>query len=259
VTTLIDPGAEPREVRVYQPAVGLSETANLVTTADIVQVLDGTQAALSSEVTIVNTNAVLNVTEEGIVISSTFDSVTATSDDQATQASLDAGFADLIGLTVYQLIAPSGALLATESFDQIPGGEIITGSLSGAVSPLPAEPFGVGAVWETVGSLESNGVVFVQTSTFTVTDIQGPLVSVEIALRQELGPEGFTLPGLDTADIDADVSTDGSGAAVWNLEGVFPVSADSSTTQTLDATISADGQTGRLEQVVDATFSLDRL
>jgi hypothetical protein len=259
ITTLVDPGAEPHEVRAYQPAIGLAETASLTTTTDLSQTLDGAENRISNAVVITTTGAVLDVTDEGVVISTTFDSVEATAEDPTIQASLDATYADLVGVTVNQLMAPSGALLATESLESIPGSELLTGGVSGGLSPLPDEPFGVGAVWETVGSIEANGIVFVQTSTVTVTAIDGPLISVDIDVRQELGPDGLSaVPGLGAAEVDAVVETLGTGQAVWNLEGIVPVNAASDTTQTLDATITADGQTGTLEQVLKATSMMIR-
>jgi hypothetical protein len=63
---------------------------------------------------------------------------------------------------------------------------------------------------------------------------------------------------LGAAEVEADVQTQGNGQAVWNLDGVVPVNATTNTTQTLNATITADGQTATLEQVLKATFTMAR-
>ncbi len=197
---------------------------------------------------------VTDVVPEGYVITSTFGASRVRASDAATEESLDLVYSSLAGANTTQLTSPTGQVLAV-AVNQQSGdfGDITTG-LAGSVAPFPAEPIGIGARWKVVGQIATQGIVVVQTSTITLLDIEGSLLTVEIETVQELGPDGMEIPGVEV--IDARLSSLSSGEAVWDLSQPIPGSASSEGAQTLVLTLVLDGEEATLDQTSTASFEL---
>ena len=257
LVTLIDAGAEPREVRTYTMTKGTVTETTVQFGLSQVQVIDEVpDSNVDIDVSFELTAEVTDVLPEGFVVSSTYGDYRVTSSDRATKTIFDLVYGVLPGSTTLQLVSPSGQVLGVASdagVDDLGGlGDVsdVTSAVAGAVAPLPAEPIGVGAKWQVVSEIEVGDSVFVQTAILTLLEVNDPLLVVEIEIVQELGPEGLVIPGLEAADIDVRLSSGGLGAAVWDLSGPLPVSASSEAMQTLQVMFSFAGEKSTLEQTI---------
>lgn len=255
VVTLLEPGGEPREVRVYSLTKGSLTQSSMRFGVSIVQLVGGISTIdVDTEVDLEMLIEVTDVVPEGYVITSTFGASRVSASDAATEESLDLVYSSLAGANTTQLTSPTGQVLAV-AVNQQSGdfGDITTG-LAGSVAPFPTEPIGIGARWEVVGQIATQGIVVVQTSTITLLDIEGSLLTVEIETVQELGPDGMEIPGVEVTD--ATLSSLSSGEAVWDLSQPIPGSASSEGVQTLVLTLVLDGEEAKLDQNSTASFEL---
>lgn len=258
LVTLLEAGDAPRAVRMFSPRVGDSMEATMEFTFDVSQATAESTTRVETVITIDITTEILQVDDQGIVSRVTFGDFEVSTEDEATAAELAAAYEELRGATLVQLTSPQGDLLATESGAALLGTEIFTSGFGGATAPLPLEPVGVNAVWEVVGTIESGGIEFVQTTTVRLTSVDGSRITLETLVVQELGPEGFVVPGVPADAIDAELASTGSGSATWDLASLVALEAESEITQELRASITVDGETANLEQTVRAVFRQSR-
>jgi len=203
---------------------------------------------------------VLEVTDEGFVVNTTFGAANVEASDPGIQINLESAYRALEGQSFLQLIDPNGAVVATAGVEDIPGADFIGSSnaFSNATSPLPTEPFGIGAVWETTTTLAEGGMVLLQTARFEVVDIDGPLLTLLVVTTQDLGPDGFRIPGVDPEDLEVVFDTEATGDAVWDLESPLPVSARSETSQAMAATLTLPTGTEQFTQILELVIEIRR-
>ena len=256
---LIEPGAEPYEVHRYVLSPGQHGDGTMTFTLDLAQTVGGQTVRVQGTVESRIFVQVVEAVDGAYVLSSTYGTSTVSASDPAFKAELERTYQALEGFTSAQLMSTRGEVLASEPVDVLPESESIgiTDAISNATSPLPEEPFGVGAVWETRSVFVTGGTQFIQTGTVRVVDIQGSLLTLEMELVQELGPDGFVIPGLEDADVQVDLLSSGTSSAVWDLEQPLARQAISDVHQDLEATISFAGSTQMFEQVLEFGFRLD--
>ena len=256
--TLIDAGNEPREVRTYNLAVGMSVETSMRLATTIDQEIDGiTATSASTTVDQAFRFDVTDVLPEGFVVVSTFGDFRVKASDRSTESALESVYDNLVGVSTTQLVAPTGEIVAVARNDEFEEFSEIANALAGAAPALPSDPIGVGALWTVVGTVEFQGVSVVQTSTFTLIAAEGPLLTVAIEVEQELGPGGLNIPGLDELDADVALSSSGVGQAVWDLSS--PVQAVSSTLETvqmLTLTAMFDGVESTLKQTTTVSVEV---
>jgi len=255
VVTLLEPGSEPREVRVYSMTKGSLTQTTMRFGLSIAQLVGGISTIdLDTEVDLEMLIEVTDVVPEGYVITSAFGASRVSASDAATEESLNLVYSSLAGTKTTQLTSPTGQVLAVAVDQQSGDFGDITAGLASSVAPFPVEPIGIGARWEVVGQIETQGIVVVQTSTITLLDIEGSLLTVEMETVQELGPDGMEIPGVEVTD--ATLSSLSSGEAVWDLSQPIPGSASSEGVQTLALTLVLDGEEATLDQTSTASFEL---
>jgi hypothetical protein len=69
-----------------------------------------------------------------------------------------------------------------------------------------------------------------------------------------LGPDGFSIPGVETEDVD--FITSGTGTAVWDLMSPAPVEAFSTAHQTLNVDLRIGEETATLDQATSISFDI---
>jgi Family of unknown function (DUF6263) len=69
-------------------------------------------------------------------------------------------------------------------------------SFESMVSPLPAEPVGVGAKWQVVSRISSAGADILQSSTYTLKSRDGTKAALDVALTQLVAGESIKAPGM---------------------------------------------------------------
>lgn len=93
-------------------------------------------------------------------------------------------------------------------------------SMAQISAPVPEEPIGKGARWETITRLDQNGMVLDQTATSTVTDLKGDRVKLDLAIVQSAKPQTITSQGV-SVQIEAYAAT-GSGSTTLEMRKLVP-------------------------------------
>jgi hypothetical protein len=123
-------------------------------------------------------------------------------------------------------------------------------SLHQIASPLPEEPVGVGAKWETIMKLTQNGMVLNQTATNELVDLKGETGKITLKIKQSAAPQKITQNGV-TVDLKSLVST-GSGEMQFDLARLVPSLA--SVTLNSDSQMEAMGQ--KMAMKLDMTMGM---
>jgi hypothetical protein len=94
-------------------------------------------------------------------------------------------------------------------------------------APLPEEPVGPGARWDTTHRLSMNGITFLQTGRHELTSLDGERGKLAIALTQTAPPQRMENPSLPPgARVDlVSVESSGDGANEFDLTRLVPTSA----------------------------------
>ena len=254
--TLVDAGSEPRQVRAYDLAPGAFLEASMRLTTFIEQEIDGV-VATSTTTTVDNafTVEIIDVLDEGFIMVSTTGDFRVRSSDSFAVGALESVYADLVGQSIAQLFAPTREILAVE---QLAGLDLVgdlTTALAGAAPPLPTEAIGVGAVWTVRATVAALGITVESTSTYTLIDVDGPLLTVEVESMQQVDQEALDdLVGLQDAEVTLNQS--GFGEAVWDLTAAVPPSASATTVQVFLITATFDGVEGTLDQTTTIKFEI---
>jgi len=128
------------------------------------------------------------------------------------------------------------------------------------VVPMPTEAVGVGATWTVTRSLDV-GISQDVTATYTVTSIDGPVVSLGVEVSAAAASQDFDLPGLGDAEARL-VSSDttATGQTVLDLRRLLPdpSTATSTSAQVLEVAETAGGRPQQLAQVLVFEMSLAR-
>jgi len=96
-------------------------------------------------------------------------------------------------------------------------------SLAQIAAPVPEEPVGVGATWETTTKLQQNGLVIEQTATNQLVALKGKTFTLKIEVAQTAQPQKFTANGM-TADLES-YSASGGGETTIGLANLVPTKA----------------------------------
>ena len=228
---LVDPGSEPRAVRVWMPPVGTGVVMTTVLSSESEQTGGGVDSISSDfTATIGATTEIVGTTDDGFVVRTVFDSATVSSSDAFTEGALESVYSGLIGKAVQQLTRPDGAIVAQAGIDELGQGDVLGNGLGGIATPLPAEPIGIGAVWTADQVIDVEGIRINQTVTTRLVDIQGDQLFIEIEATSMLDPssegaglESITLEGTST------------GTAIWDLSIGMPVMASSESIQIVES------------------------
>jgi hypothetical protein len=233
--TLLDPGAEPRVELRYRITPGIV-TARLSQSQVLSQTIDG--AAVPSPG---DTGSVLEMSvetepvAEGVRLTSEITSAVPNADvDPELSQTLGATLASLVGVRMVSVVDDRGLVLSSEVDQQSLAGvpdQVVAMMSSVAdqaqgVTPLPAEPVGVGARWQFEQRLESAGIPITQTFEVTVISIDGDLVTLSSIGGQTVAPGPVQIPALPagaTAEVtnwQADITAE----IVVDLTEPFPTS-----------------------------------
>jgi hypothetical protein len=97
-------------------------------------------------------------------------------------------------------------------------------SMEQLVSPFPAEPIGVGAVWKVEGSVEQQGMLIHQTVTMRLKGAEGNRLEVEAAIVQDADDQKLEQAGMPPMTLKS-YQAKGDVASVLSLDRLFPVSS----------------------------------
>lgn len=266
VVTLVDAGAEPRQPLRFRLTEGTVQ--DLEVAMDMTMDLSGTgDAADASDANGTIPTIVMPLTAEVIDLddrgSARIDAtyLDAIVDPGATtdpdeRADLEDALSMLGGSTISITQSSRGQLIYADAdgFDDAFGssGMDLTRQLADFTVPFPVEAVGVGAVWTVEQQIESDPVVLDQRATYTVTAIDGDLISVVSRVELTLAPGAGDLGADGTIE---HYTVTGDGTTIIDLTSPMPHSATSTTEQSMVAT-APPGSSGSLDQRTTITLTI---
>lgn len=106
--------------------------------------------------------------------------------------------------------------------------EMVEATTAQAASPFPAEPVGLGAVWETSNTIEIQGMLATTVTTSTLTEVEGSLITVDITGKQTVNEDAvMTMPGVSAPVLAWDTTV--FGTSQFDLKSPAPVRSQSNT------------------------------
>jgi hypothetical protein len=228
--TLLSPGAEPRAPLRLKPALGAPQVLEMVmrmgmhmAIADQVQDMDLPPISLSMRSTVEGLDK-----DGSMTVNTVWQGAKVLEGGSAPPEVSDAmvqGFATLQGLAMTQKIDATGRVLSIEIGGD-PSPEVAA-ALSGVQDSmrqsqvyLPAEPVGLGATWKVTVHIVSNGVPVDATTTYTLRDRQGDVLSLGTVIAMTIDTKAMTA-GMGASMDRFDAS--GAGDLSWDLNRLFPV------------------------------------
>lgn len=254
--SVLDLGAEPRQALRYALTPG-HELTTMISTQVTVDQTAGTSNELVSSPAINQTVLFRVVASDASGSDLSFEITDATVDRSGTPlsddewADLTSAARQLVGLTGTTRMSDRGKIESFEydhpadlDLELAHSLEAATNRPGGLALPLPVEAVGVGARWETITSFDMGSVVNVQTTTYTITAIEGSRISYTGTLthRTTRGPLSTDLEG--TVDGRIDLNT-------------YSPNSDTSTTGTsTEKTTGEDGATTAVTQVRETEVTI---
>ncbi|MDP1819275.1 MAG: hypothetical protein Q8K58_05200 [Acidimicrobiales bacterium] len=235
---LLDPGSEPRRPLRLAPAEGCSVGRTLRQSGEIV--VDAGEAAGTSQQSTRSvteqdlTYRCAEVSDERIELELGYGGGRVIEADPSSQSVLEDVLGAFEGATGSVAFDDHGQILGSTPPDiDLPGalqavGEQLTEGLEAQAAalavPFPEEAVGHGARWRVTSNGVLGGLTFNQTTTFTITSIEGDIVTADNEITMELPPGPVELPdsvGSSTAEVIEGRLT-GTGTTTWNLAEVVP-------------------------------------
>ena len=219
-TSVVDPGAEPRQVLTFRAAPGTAQSVVLRTENDVHQQIDGNADQDFS-------TAPLAMPLDATARDGGVDLVLGRIDtpDEGLEEKLAPAEGSVAGLTVQ----PDGAVTAVQFTPADDAGDAARSAIEQAFYQavyqtvvFPDAEIGVGAVW-TVRQQISGGVTLDQVTTATLTELDGNRATVALDITQTPRANVWNLPdGAGMLDIDTYVMH-GTGTVTLDLELPLPV------------------------------------
>lgn len=167
----------------------------------------------------------------------------------------------LVGLTGQSTISATGRLLSSDF--QLPAGageqtsahlENMNRVLDGLASPLPEDPVGVGAQWESLSRVASGNLEVAQRVMTELVARDGDRLTLDVSVYQE--PLSWTIEVPDMPGVDVAISrfdSRGSGRVELDLGELVPIASSSRLETEMQMTM----QIGGTEQITDQRLSMD--
>ncbi|TVQ89222.1 MAG: hypothetical protein EA397_15725 [Deltaproteobacteria bacterium] len=232
VVEVLEPGRGERTVLRYAPEVGSSSERDLAIQMSssmdmggmaVPQNMPTMHMRLATRVTHIADNG--NITYD-------FEIKDISVGDEASNPSVVApmqGYAKgMVGTKATVLIDPHGQVKnSTYSIPESAPPEILVSfrrSVQDAGAPLPKEPVGVGAKWKIKENADHNGLPVERVSTFTLTSLEGEIVTLGVELQQSAEPQAINDPSLPPgSNVRLErLEGQGQGQTVIDLGQVLP-------------------------------------
>ncbi|MHC4080620.1 MAG: hypothetical protein ACYS15_01190 [Planctomycetota bacterium] len=253
VVTLLEAGEGPHRLLRFRPKVGVTQVIEMTVRLEMENSLGG-QAMPSQKLPAMqySMETVVNAAEEAGDISYEFEYKTANVVDEPGVNPFAAGalrnaLKAIEGLRGKGIMTDRGFNKLIR-FDRPPDMDPMLQqqlaemerSMEQLVSPFPAEPVGVGAVWKVESAIRQQGMLISQTSTVTVLAGGGDRVEVRTELTQTADPQPLEVPGAPPMQLKSH-KAEGATTTVLRLDRLFP---ETSTTNLTNDTTIMMGQSG---------------
>jgi hypothetical protein len=256
VVEVLDRGDSPRTDLRFQVPAGTTQTLRMRTYARISQTIGGqTRSGSTPSIRFSIDSTVDEVGADGnLTLTYEFASIEV-SDSSSAESTRDA-LEPLIGVRGTLVITDKGALVdnsltippglepeAEQLFDQLES------QATALTIPFPDGKVGIGGSWRAASEVELSGIMFRQSTTYTVERSRRGRTTLSVEVRQTAPRQRFTPPG--TTDEILLISSKGTGSGtsvVAPAESVMPVGgrSDVSTRQRLEASGDRISQTTSL-------------
>lgn len=136
--------------------------------------------------------------------------------------------------------------------------ESMKASMKQAAAPLPEEPVGVGAIWETETLIIQGGMTIKQTTTVTLEDKHEDILNLQIQIAQTAEPQEIRsdqLPPGSSMRLDSLKST-GKGRSKQSLADVWPTRSKMELNNDCDMTVNMNNTKQSFQQHMDMTMEL---
>ncbi len=264
---VVDPGQEPRELLQLHPSPGDVLTMRSVIDLEIAMGFSGRflpRTAIPPMIMDMEV-AVSAVDEDGTIHYSVEMLDVALGEDAdappEVSGSMLADLEVLVGLTGQSALSPSGRLLRSDF--QLPAGageraaahiENMNRILDGLCAPLPEEPVGPGAKWESLSRVDTGNVAVAQRVLTELVARDGDRLSLATAISQE--PVSWVIEVPEMPGVEVAISrfeSGGGGRVELDLGALVPLRSSTRTETELQMTM----QIGETEQITDQRIAMD--
>ena len=261
---IIDPGSDDRQVLRYTPKTGASFTMKMKMQMSMAQSMNGqSMPAMDMPATNFTARMTVDGVEDGLIsYTMRFDEVSVDGDDMMAQQ-MSAAMSGLEGLTGKGALTTRG-LNKSLDFEGLDGmapqlssqANTMKSSIGDMSALLPEEPIGQGAVWKVITTLDQNGVVMQQTSTYTLKALKGGVLDLAVSLEQSAEPQDIEN---DQVPPDMNVrlkSLEGEASGTTKLDLSWLVPTKASVRSDVSARMLITGPQGEFDQGTDITTQM---
>lgn len=238
--TILDAGAEPRRQLRYQFDAGSSESAAMDMNINMTMSMGGIQIP-QMEMPTIRLVVDLGQVETSADGTARYEFEIG-SMELADNAGSDPALANAVRASLGQVPSISGWARINSRGVTLDGGvnlgdgidpqlsqvfDSAEQSLQQMSAPLPQEPVGVGAEWRVVQDIESGGFNVSQTASYTIIEMNGDNVTLDVAITQTALAQVVEMPGMPAgtgANLDSLEST-GAGSMQIDLARFMPTSS----------------------------------
>lgn len=226
VVTVVAAGEAPGRLLEFDLEQGQRDTA--VMRVEQVWELEGMGRQDVPPMSMSFTTEVVDVTDAGYVMELTYGSATVEGHGVPAEdvRRLEESLAGLEGVSGEMTFRRDGSV--TDSEIDVPAGadpmlatmlQQIDGQVASMATPLPDEPVGPGAVWESRATLELNGIEMTGTTTYTLEEVDGD--ELQLAFETDQAMQPGPLPGGEL------ISGEGliEGSTTMSLRQMTPVAS----------------------------------
>jgi hypothetical protein len=251
---LIEPGKEPRQVLRLKAKPGDTETVVMRIEMNNEMEMGGTRRAMPK-------NPPAAITTRVVI-----DSVGPEGDIHCTVTIVRAeaaALAGMYGLTYKMVVSDRGFVRSFDMLSAKPTNPTVgqwvknvSDSFSKTSMPLPEEPVGVGAKWQSEGPLTSNGLTIDQSATYTLVSRTSGAFGVESDVKQSAKAQEIKNPMNPAGPSMSLKSLDGQIRGKTETNGVMPNKGEVAVHMTVDMLVEIGGPNKQsMKQIVNMTMT----
>ncbi len=260
VVTVLEAGAGPRRPLRFTPKVGVTQVIEMTVHIETEQTLDGeatpSQKAPPMQYTM---ETIINAADEAGDISYEFEYKTA---DIVDDPDVNPFVAEMWRNALKMIEGLRGKAIMTDrginkliKFDRpadmnpmlLQQLRQMERSMEQLVSPFPAEPVGVGAVWKVESTIQQQGMLISQTAVVKVLAADGDRVEVRTNMTQTADPQKIEIPGAPPMELKS-FRAEGITTTVLRLGRLFPESSKTNLINDTTVLIDRFGDKKELQQ-----------
>lgn len=232
---LIEPGAEPRQELRYKVPHDLEQTVKFKSRQKTTTKMDGNEMPMPPmpQITLTYSVDVEYVSQEGeirylVKLANADVTADAMAPPQIAEM-MKKNYDSMTGKTAEVIVDNRGVIKSTKVKGSTGGtssDDSFGKDLAMMATPLPMEPVGIGAQWQTTRFTSEGGVRMSQSTIFTLKERAGDVITLELAMRGKADmKEAISAPNAPPGSQVLSMTLSGKGKATANLTKLAPLSA----------------------------------